>query len=134
MHKYFLTFCILYLNFSFAQSFKYRNYKFDWPANKPESIQLNEAFNKEDAVILEEKCIYNQGGNKTSAYYTMNVLANYLFVGESDQGITPVVQKHVRIKFLTQRGIDRYGRFVLPESFDPSNDQYSIPPATLNAP
>lgn len=43
-------------------------------------------------------------------------------------GITPIVQKRVRIKFLTQKGIEKFNKITLPESFDPSNDYYSVRP------
>jgi hypothetical protein len=89
----------------FAQSLQYRKYVFEWAPGRPEAIPLEEQFKNEDAVILDERCIYNQVA-----------------------GVTPVVQKHIRIKFLTAKGIKKYSTVVLPESFDPPADRINIRP------
>jgi len=88
-----------------AQSFKYRNYNFEWAPGHPAAIPVEEPFKNEDAVILDEKCIYN-----------------------AVDDVSPVVQKHVRIKFLTQRGVKKFSTVVLPESFDPSSDWSTVRP------
>lgn len=129
MNNILRVFFMLFISqFSLAQSVKYRNFNFEWPVEKPINIAVNENFKNEDAVILEEKCIYNQAGNRVPGYYFINLAANYFFIDESTQGITPVIQKHIRIKFLTQKGIDKFNKITLPESFDPSNDYYSVRP------
>ena len=91
--------------FSCAQSFKYRNYNFEWAPGRPSTIPVEEQFKNEDAVILEEKFIFNVGGNPS-----------------------PVVQKHVRIKFLNQDGVKKFSTIILPESFDPSSDRSTLRP------
>lgn len=88
-----------------AQSFKYRNYNFEWAPGLPAAIPVEEIYKNEDAVILDEKCIYN-----------------------AVEGVSPVVQKHVRIKFLTQQGVKKYSTVILPESFDPSSDWSTVRP------
>ncbi len=112
----------------FAQSSKYRNYKFEWPSKSPSSIEVDSLFLHEDAVILEENCIYNEGGLRVPEYYFLNIAANYIFIDESVQGTNPLIKKHMRIKFLTQKGIDKYSKIILPESFDPASDYYSVRP------
>lgn len=118
----FLSGIILFQQATYCQSYKYRNYKFDWPKEKPTPIPIEEEFKNEDAVILEEKCIYNIAGNKVPLFHFLKRRANYFYVEESNQGLSPVIQKHIRIKFLTPDGIKKYASIVLPESFDPSSD------------
>ena len=112
----------------FAQSSKYRNYKFEWPSESPSSIEVDSLFLNEDAVILEEKCIYNIGGLRVPEYYFLNIAANYIFLDKSVQGVNPLIKKHLRIKFLTQKGIDKYSKIILPESFNPAYDYYNVRP------
>ncbi len=111
---------------SFSQSFKYRSYKYSWSPRRPEAIPVVEQFKNEDAVILDEHCIYNASGNKVPLFYYFNKVANYYYFEESTQGSNPVVQKHLRIKFLSKNGIKKYSKIVLPESFDPEGDQNSV--------
>ena|GEM_PF-1899406 len=118
----------LAFQFATAQSFQYRNYKFEWAPGHPKAIPVEDQFKNEDAVILEEKCIYNSGGNRVPPYLTINTRANYFYIDESTNGASPIVQKHVRIKFLTQKGIKKYSTVVLPESFDPSSDWSTVRP------
>jgi len=118
-------FCFLVTS---AQSFKYRSYKYEWAPGQPEAIPVEDQFKNEDAVILEEKCIYNAGGNKVPPYQYINNRANYFYIDESTNGVSPIVQKHVRIKFLTQKGIKKYATFALPETFDPSSDRSTVRP------
>ncbi|MEO8085932.1 MAG: hypothetical protein ABI763_03880 [Bacteroidota bacterium] len=127
-HTIFLLAALCCYLVSGAQSFKYRNYNFEWAPGHPEAIAVEDTFKNEDAVILEEKCIYNAGGNKVPPYLSINSRANYFYIDESTNGISPIVQKHVRIKFLTQQGIKIYSKFVLPESFDPSGDWSTVRP------
>jgi hypothetical protein len=97
-----------------------------WPAEKPAEIPVEDQFKNEDAVILDEHCIYNASGNRVPLFYYYNQVANYYYIEESNQGATPIVQKHLRIKFLTRNGIRKYSKIVLPESFDRMSDVNSI--------
>ena len=94
----FFVFC--YSDISIAQSFKYRRYNLKWQQRRPEPIAVEDQFKNEDAVILEEENVIGLSGN--------------------------VCRSHIRIKFLTQKGIDKYSKFVLPTGFDPVGDSYSI--------
>ena len=57
----------------FAQSFKYRNFNFEWLSKSPSSIEVDSLFLNEDAVILEESCVYNIGGLRVPEYYFLNI-------------------------------------------------------------
>ncbi len=124
---YIYIFFTLNITLSFSQSFKYRNYKFEWP-EQPAPIKLDSTFRNSDAVILAEKCIYNQGGNKVPEYTFVNFAANYYFFDKSVQGTNPVIKRYRRIKFLNRKGIEKHNRIVIPESFDPSFDSYNVRP------
>jgi hypothetical protein len=118
---------VILFSFScYSQSYKYRNYKYTWSAAKPEPIPLEEQYKNEDAVILDEHCIYNASGNQVPRFYYFYSISNYFYFGQTTQGENPVVQKHVRIKFLTRDGIKKYSKIILPESFDPASDQNSV--------
>jgi hypothetical protein len=123
----FVVACVTYLT-SDAQSFSYRNYKFEWPKEHPSSIPVEDQFKNEDAVILEEKLIFNAAGNRVPPYLDLNRRANYFFISDALHEGGPIIQKHVRIKFLTTKGVKKYSRIVLPESFDPSSDWSTIRP------
>jgi hypothetical protein len=126
--KLLLTFYFLFTSLLFGQSIKYKKFKYEWPTTKPEEIKVIDIFKKEDAVILEEECIYNEGGNRVPEYTFINFSANYAFLDRSVRGVNPIVKKHVRIKFLTQKGINKFKNVLLPESFDPANDLYNVRP------
>ncbi|MCX6291524.1 MAG: hypothetical protein NT126_07140 [Bacteroidetes bacterium] len=83
-----------------AQSFKYRHYNFKWNERRPPPIAVDERFKNEDAVILEEENVIGLSGYSC--------------------------KKHIRIKFLTPKGIERYARFVVPDSYDPVGDLYGV--------
>ncbi|MCX6274516.1 MAG: DUF3857 domain-containing protein [Bacteroidetes bacterium] len=112
--------------FSAAQGFQYRNYNFEWAPGQPPVIPVEEQFKNEDAVILDEKLIFNASGNTVPPYQFLNSRGSYFYIDESTNGVSPIVQKHVRIKFLTQHGIKKYSQFVLPESFDPISDLSTV--------
>ncbi len=118
----------LFVSGTLAQSFKYRNYNFEWATGRPAPIDVEEQFKNEDAVILDEKLIYNAAGNRVPPYLSINTRANYFYIDESYNTGGPVIQRHVRIKFLTAKGIKKFSTFVLPESFDPSSDLSTIRP------
>lgn len=122
-----VLFLILIPALSKAQSFSYRNNEFTWEQVKPSPINVDPIFAKEDAVILDENLIYNISGNQTPLYNYLAQAGNTIFVNQSTQGKFPVVQKHVRIKFLTQSGIQKYSTIVLPETFDPQHEQMIVP-------
>ena len=107
---------------AYSQSAKYKSYKYTWPAANPAPIPVSEQFKDEDAVILQEKCIYNKSGNRVPSYYSLSVAANYFFIDEGSSGNSPVVKRYLRIKFLTDEGVKKFGRFILPSSFDPQFD------------
>ena len=125
---YFFIFYFFCSDTVFAQSFKYRNFKFEWLSKSPSSIEVDSLFLNEDAVILEESCVYNIGGLRIPEYYFLNIAANYIFLDKSVQGVNPLIKKHLRIKFLTQKGIDKYSKIILPESFNPAYDYYNVKP------
>ncbi len=124
---------IYFSSSSFSQNFDYRKHNFEWKYSRPEKIVLDKIYSNEDAVILDEKCIYNVTGNLVQTYSTLNAIGNYFYIDESSQGKSPIVQKYVRIKFLTQKGIDKFSTIVLPESFDPQHDLLIIPHAKRNS-
>ena len=90
------SFLLVVLFFSFdsakAQSFQYRNYKFEWAPGKPAAIPVEDQFKNEDAVILEEKFIYNAGGNRVPSYLDINRRANYFFIDESGHAGGPIME------------------------------------------
>lgn len=99
------TACFLFvlcstLLLSKGQDNKYKNYKYEWPAEKPVEIKVEDQFKDADAVILDEKCIQTLS--------------------------TGTVSKKIRIKFLTNEGIKKYSTFILPTTDDFSGDNYSI--------
>jgi hypothetical protein len=106
-HLLIIASCLTIISPAFSQSFKYRKYNYEWKEAKPAPIAVEPQFANEDAVILEEKCIYNVSG---------------------DFQFAPAVQKHLQIKFLTKEGIRKFSTIVLPESLDPVNDRNSIRP------
>lgn len=86
---------------AFAQDNKYKNYKYEWSAEKPPETKVDEQFKDADAVILEETNL-------------ISITTNY----ES---------RYVRIKFLTQKGIDKFSTFKLPGSYDALTDNTELP-------
>src|SRR5688572_19761656 len=127
-HLYLLAGSLFIFAFASAQSFQYKKYNFEWAPGHPESIPVEDQFKNEDAVILDEKVIYDIGGNQIPPYYFLNHRANYFYIGESTSGLSPIVQKHVRIKFLTSEGIKKFSTIILPESFDPTSDWSTVRP------
>lgn len=113
---------------SAAQSDKHKKHKYDWPEEKPVSIPVEEQFKNEDAVILEEKCIYSAWAYHVTSQRYIAQSANYFYIENSNQGLSPLVQKHLRIKFLTDKGIRKFSSIVLPESFDPVSDWNTMLP------
>lgn len=90
----FLLFMFCSLSFK-GQDLSFRKYKYKWgPA--PDKILLNEKWKNQEAVILEEDTKIGLSGND--------------------------VEKYMRIKYLTQKGIDKFSVFHLPESMDPIAD------------
>lgn len=129
MKKFILAF-ILYLHIfqpAKSQSFSYRKADFSWPAEKPVAISVDPVFEKEDAVILDEKCLYNISGNQAPPYNYISTSGRGFYVDESSDSKSPIVQKHIRIKYLTTAGIQKHNIFALPESFDPSHDLNIVP-------
>jgi hypothetical protein len=105
MKKYAFIFLSFLLSVpAFAQSTKYRNYKYDWGKAKPKVIPVNSQFSSEDAVILEEKNIIRIDKN------------NFFFI-----------EKYMRIKLLTAKGAQQLSKITLPESFDPQYDYRELP-------
>lgn len=84
-----------------AQDNKYKNYKYEWPEERPKAIPVEEQFKNADAVVLEEKLIMN--------------LVNFTNV------------RKTRIKFLKQEGINKHSTIVLPVSNDPQGDLNAVP-------
>src|SRR5689334_21335478 len=108
MKKFFCALSMFIYFSVLGQSFIYRNYNYQWEEPSPAVIPVDSMFTDADAVILDEKVNYNAGGNITP------------------DELSPVVSKHIRIKYLTQEGIDKHSTFILPESFDPQSDCYSV--------
>jgi hypothetical protein len=106
-HLLTLVICAAVFSTAYSQSFKYRKYNYEWKEAKPEPIAVDEQFRNEDAVILDEKCIYNVSG---------------------DFRFSPAIQKHLQIKFLTKDGIKKHSTIILPESFDPISERSSLRP------
>ena len=95
-----------------GQYTKYRKHVYDWGKDLPASIPVNTLFSNEDAVILEEQNIMEASGSKTP----------FIFI---------YIEKKFRIKFLTKKGIERYAKIIIPESFDPAFDYKDIPAGNI---
>lgn len=85
---------------AFAQDNKYKNYKYEWSAEKPPEIKVEEQFKDADAVILEEKTVHTLS--------------------------TGTISRKIRIKFLSEEGIKKYATFILPPTDDFAGDHYSL--------
>jgi hypothetical protein len=120
------AFAILYCCSVSGQSFKYRNYNYQWEESHPTAIPVEPMFATADAVILDESVNYNAGGNITPNRFYLAFVYNQFVVRQSSDGLSPIVSKHTRIKYQTQKGIDKYSTFILPESFDRQSDCYSV--------
>lgn len=92
-----------------SQDTKYRKYKFEWDDKLPAFIPVEEQFREEDAVILVEE-------TKLTLFYDEKLSLFY----------DDIFEKHIRIKYLTEKGIRKYSEFVLPESFDPISDYRDV--------
>ncbi len=124
LKKYFL--CLSLLLFSFnalSQSFSYRKYNYQWSTVNPAPIEVEDKYKNQDAVILSDELIYNASGNKVPLYNNYYQLGNYYIIGSNSEGITPIIQRFIRIKFLSKEGITKGSKFSLPESFDPVHDK-----------
>lgn len=95
---FFLFTFLCFISYGQGDRFKRNNYK--WETLAPLPIAVTEKFKNEDAVILEEE----------------NVI--WLFPKSNS--------KHIRIKYLTQKGIEKNSDFILPESYDPLAEKYGI--------
>jgi hypothetical protein len=94
-----------------AQDKSFRNKRYQWPEEKLKPIPVNPDFANEDAVILSEKTEIELIHNNLYDRYNYDYLLN----------------KTLRIKFLTANGIEKFRRFSLPESNDPFSDNYKKP-------
>ncbi|MEP7263607.1 MAG: hypothetical protein ABI772_03875, partial [Bacteroidota bacterium] len=94
-----------------AQDKGYRNNKYKWPDGTISPIELLPEFSKDDAVILYEKTELELIHNKFYDRYNFDYL----------------LTKKMRIKYLTQKGVDQFSKLCLPESFDPFSDYYIQP-------
>lgn len=127
------TFLLFFYFNSFSQSFSYRKVDYTWPKEKPEAISLENQYAKQDAVILDEKCMYNISGNQTPPYNFLVLAGRGFYIDESSDSKNPIVQKHLRIKYLNDAGIKKHSTFILPESFDPSHDRVLVPHLKRNS-
>jgi len=91
-----------------GQYTQYKKYEYDWNKDAPETMPVNEMFSEEDAVILDEQNFMEASGTK-------------------DPFVKVYIEKKLRIKFLTQKGIDNFSKITIPESFDPLFDYKDIP-------
>lgn len=98
---------------SYSQNLKQSINAEKWVDAKPAPIVLDDRYKNEDAVILDEKTEIEIFSQKDVAFN------NFEF--------NTSVKKHVRIKFLTQKGIDTYSSIWLPDCFDPSGDYADVP-------
>lgn len=98
---------------SLSQNLKQSINAWKWADAKPTPIALDERYKNQDAVILDEKTDIEIFSQKDVAF------SNFEF--------NTSVKKHLRIKFLTQKGIDTYSSIWLPDCFDPSGDYADVP-------
>ena len=89
------TFLLFFYFNSFSQSFSYRKVDYTWPKEKPEAISLENQYAKQDAVILDEKCMYNISGNQTPPYNFLVLAGRGFYIDESSDSKNPIVQKHL---------------------------------------
>ena len=106
-----------------SQSHSYKNFKYEWTSVKAEPIEVEAIYKNQDAVILSDELVYNASGNKEPIYNIYYGLGNYYVLGNSSESKNPVVQRFVRIKYLTNDGIKKGNKFSLPESFDPIHEK-----------
>lgn len=87
-----------------AQHVKYQKRKFEWnkPVKKGEA--LAEQYKDEDAVILFEKVEWEINDLEQSTLF----------------------RKHIRIQFLTPKGIQKHSRITIPEPVDPPREYADI--------
>lgn len=94
-----LLYCI-----SFAQTTRYRNYKYDWGTAKPAKLEVHQQFANSDVVILQEK--------------------NSIRIDEQNNFY---IEKYMLAKCLTAKGVQQLSKIILPETFDPEYDYRSVP-------
>jgi hypothetical protein len=105
MKKLTVLLCVLAFA-SQGQDKSYRNYNYKWSA--PETMALDQKFLNEDVVILDE--VTSLELIHDPAYYRYNYNIE--------------IEKRIRLRFNTQKGIDKYNVVSMPETFDPFADNF----------
>jgi hypothetical protein len=86
----------------------YKKNKFIWAEQNPTPIDIAPEFKNDDVVYVQDSVLISVGGAMGS--------------------ITSMLQqRHARLKFQTQHGIDKYKTITIPESFDPLYDNHNTP-------
>ncbi|MEO5569544.1 MAG: DUF3857 domain-containing protein [Bacteroidia bacterium] len=85
---------------AFSQGKGFKSYEYKWENDKPNAIPVDEKYKNNDAVILQED--------------------NMIWLVEN------VYSKHIRVKYLNEKGVKNNCSFVLPESFDPLADKFDL--------
>ncbi|MGB1204040.1 MAG: DUF3857 domain-containing protein [Chitinophagales bacterium] len=108
---YYLFLCfILYANNAYAQNTNYqRKYLQAWEESPIKNEQVADEFAAEDAVILYEKSAWN--------------IKAFINKGER----TSMFKKNMRIKFLTEKGIQQYANITIPEPCNPQYEYSDLP-------
>ena len=108
---FYIIFCIIiYANNIYAQFTNYqRKYLQEWEEKAIKNEKVASEFAKEDAVILYEKNAWN--------------IKSFTNKGER----TSMFQRNLRIKFLTQKGIEMYAKVSIPEPCDPQFEYSDLP-------
>ncbi len=107
--RYFIL-LVIFIGFNefdlIAQNYaKYRKYNYEWDKANPDIPEVDSLFKFEDAVVLNEEI-------KWEIY---------------DRSFKTIIKKKLLIKFLTEEGIEKFSKFTLPESVDPSWDNFQDP-------
>ena len=101
---------ILYVSNIYAQNTNYqRKYLQEWENPPIKNEEVAAEFANEDAVILYEKNTWK-----------LKSLTNK---GER----TSTFKKNMRVKFLTQKGVEQYTTITVPESSDPQYEYSDLP-------
>ncbi len=106
--KIFFVFTFLLSANAAAQTIKIKTNNMEWPSPKPRPIAVEEQFKNCDAVILDERTEIKVLNEKEFAF--------------NNSDFTLRITKNYRIKFLTQKGIDKYKTIWLPENFNDASN------------
>ena len=101
---------VLFSLFSSAQDNSYRNNNYKWDDDQPKRLSVMSEYINEPAVILDEKTNIEILEDKFFEHFRFNYY----------------IEKTLRIRYQSNKGITQYSKFSLPESFDPAASNYGL--------